>query len=158
MDGTDAIIAELKGLREDFRALASRVEAAESIAARAASAAENAATAAARAYEQANAAMRAASDNATAVSDAQAAMVRHAAVVTQVSTDVAKSTETVATASAAMVKSNQEQNPTIDATLELLVALKKHGPTILAAVAIVATALGTFVGTLVHAYLTAKGH
>jgi len=137
------IVSELRGLRGDLQAMGRRMEANEIAAEKALSVATAAANAAERAYEQATAAMRATSDIKTDVDDTKAAMVRHAATVTQ--------------ASEAMVKANADQTPILESILQLAQAIKKYGPRLIALVAFVAVVLGTFVGQLVNAYVRARG-
>jgi hypothetical protein len=144
LSGVDAIVAELKGLRGDFHLLASRLEAAEETTAKAIGLANAAAAAASQAYDQATAAMRATSEIKQEVSDTKTAMIRHA--------------DTVSAATQAIVRSNQEQNPTIDATLAILMKVKKNAPAIIATGTVLASVLATIAAAFVNAYLHARGH
>lgn len=124
------VISEVRALREDVKMISER--------------ATYAADTATKAYQESQDAKRAVEEHKATVQSATDAMVRHV--------------ETIQSASDAIVKSNQEQNPTIDAILSTVKALNKNKTSILTAVAFVGLAIGTFVSSVVHAYLAAKGH
>ena len=105
----------------EVRALGAKVDAIGEKVSKADERSTYAADIATKAYSAAGDAMRAASENEKSVKDATDAMVRHAATVTA-------STAKVEATTSALVKSNQEQNPTIDATLAIVTKLQRERP------------------------------
>jgi cell division septum initiation protein DivIVA len=128
----DDVVSELRGLRVDVKDLSTKVQEADERSTYAANIAN-------KAYQEAADAKRQVDTAKQDMSATQAAMIRHA--------------ETVANASTAIVKANADQTPILETIVASVATLKKNMPAFVA----MATAVGTMVGALVHAYLTARG-
>jgi hypothetical protein len=129
----DDVLVVLKGIREDVKQLFVRVQDAEERS-------NYAANVATKAYEASSKALQGVDGIKLDMSDIQAAMVRHA--------------ETVSQASSAIVQANAEQTPILESIGKSVATMRRYTPAMVA----VATAVGTILGAIYHAFVASRGH